>query len=206
MATGARTPRRGAPLTTGPQQLTTMAPFFREATVNRETADALLDALTRAQLAWTPGADRWGLAHVCAHLARTTEVYLPALDTTIERAHAAAAYSDAPLRGSLLGRLLVWSMEPPPRFRMRAPAMLRPAPDVPPDTARAAYRAAQQAFRIRLERAAGLDLTHVRMRLPTIRALTLPLGTVFAMLLAHERRHLWQATALLQSREFPIGG
>ena len=44
----------GAPLVPGPQQLTTMAPFFREATVNRETADALYAALTPAQLAWRP--------------------------------------------------------------------------------------------------------------------------------------------------------
>lgn len=201
--TGVRFHLGGAPLTTGPQQLTTMAPFFREATVNRETADALLDAVSPAQLAWTPSPDRWGLAAICAHLARTTDAYLPALDATIERAHAAAAYSDAPLRGSLLGRFLVWMMEPPPRFRMRAPAMLRPAPDVAPDAARAAYRAAQEAFRVRLERAAGLDLTQVRLRLPTVRALSLPLGTVFAVLLAHERRHLWQATALRQSRDFP---
>lgn len=203
MPPGARFHRGGAPLTTGPQQLTTMAPFFREATVNRETASALLDAVTPAQLAWRPDPTRWGLADICAHLARITEVYLPALDAVIERAHAAAAYSDAPLRGTLLGRFLVWTMEPPPRFRMKAPAMLLPDPELPADEARTAYRAAQEALRLRLERAAGLDLTHVRMRLPTIKALALPLGTVFAVLLAHERRHLWQATALRQSRDFP---
>jgi hypothetical protein len=205
VSAGARFHLGGAPLTTGPQQLTTMAPFFREATVNRETAGSLLDAIPAPLLAWRPAPERWGLADICAHLARTTAVYLPALDATIERAHAAAAYSDAPLRGTLLGRFLVWSMEPPPRFRMRAPAMLRPAPDLPPESARAAYRAAQEALRVRLERAAGVDLTQVRMRLPTFKGLSLPLGTVFAVILAHERRHLWQATALLQSRDFPNG-
>lgn len=195
--------RGSAPLTTGPQPLTTMAPFLREATVNRETAAALYDGLTAAQLAWQPAPGRWGLAEVAAHLARATALYLPRLDDAIARAHADAAYSDAPPRGSLLGRLMVWSMEPPPRFRMRAPVAMRPPADLAPLEARAAYRGAQEALRVRLERAAGLDLTHVTVRLPTLPWLTLPLGNAFAVLLAHERRHLWQATAVRQARDFP---
>jgi hypothetical protein len=94
-------------------------------------------------------------------------------------------------------------MEPPVRVRMKAPRALAPQSSLDPLDARAAYRAAQSAFELRLERAAGLDLAHVRVAPPILPRLRLALGTVLAMLLAHERRHLWQCTAVRQSVTFP---
>lgn len=186
-----------------PRSLTTMHPFFRELAVNRETALALLDGLSDAQLAWRPSDPQWCLGEICSHLATITRVYLPALDDAIRRGHADAAYSDRPFQGNVVSRILVWSMEPPVRMRMRTPALLRPLRDVAPEASRQQYRAAQSAFELRLERAAGLDLAHIGVQLPTVKRVRLSLGTVLALLMAHERRHLWQATVVRKSPAFP---
>ncbi len=186
-----------------PRALTTMQPFFRELSVNRETALALLDGLSATQLAWRPSAAQWSLGENCGHLATITNIYLPALDDAIRRGHADAAYSDRSFQGNVVSRLLVWSMEPPVRVRMKTPKALAPSALQDSVEARVAYRAAQSAFELRLERAAGLDLAHVRLTPPTMPRLRLALGTVLAMLLAHERRHLWQCTAVRQAAEFP---
>ena len=186
-----------------PRSLTTMQPFFRELAVNRETALALLDGLSPTQLAWRPADAQWGLEDICSHLATITTIYLPALDDAIERGHADAAYTDRPFQGNVVSRLLVWTMEPPVRVRLRTLAVLRPRPAENPMQSRQQYRAAQNAFELRLERAAGLDLTHISVRLPTIGRVRLSLGTVLALLMAHERRHLWQATVVRKSASFP---
>ena len=186
-----------------PRSLTTMQPFFRELAVNRETALALLDGLSPTQLAWRPADAQWGLEDICSHLATITTIYLPALDDAIQRGHADAAYTDRPFQGNVVSRLLVWTMEPPVRVRLRTPAVLRPRPAENPMQSRQQYRAAQNAFELRLERAAGLDLTHISVRLPTIGRVRLSLGTVLALLMAHERRHLWQATVVRKSASFP---
>ena len=187
-----------------PRGLTPMQPFFRELSVNRETALALLDGLSPAQLGWRASPHRWSLAENCAHLATITTIYLPALDAAIRRGHADAAYSDRPFQGNVVSRLLVWSMEPPVRVRLKTPRALAPAAAQHPGEARVAYRTAQSAFELRLERAAGLDLAHVRVTPPTLPRLRLALGTVLAMLLAHERRHLWQCTEVRQAADFPL--
>ena len=186
-----------------PRALTTMQPFFRELAVNRETALALLDGLTAAQLAWRPSDTQWGLAELCSHLATITTLYLPVLDAAIRRGHADAAYSDRPFQGSVVSRFLVWTMEPPVRVRLRSPKVLLPRPTDDAVESRQQYRTAQAAFELRLERAAGLDLAHIGVTLPTIRYATFALGTVLALLLAHERRHLWQATVVRKSPNFP---
>ncbi len=186
-----------------PRSLTTMQPFFRELAVNRETALALLSGLTPTQLAWRQTEAQWSLAEICAHLATITTLYLPPLDDAIRRGHADAAYSDRPFRGNMISRWLVWSMEPPVRWRLRSPKVLQPVPLQDPEESRQRYRVAQNAFELRLERAAGLDLAHISLRLPTIRRARFALGTALALLLAHERRHLWQATVVRKSPLFP---
>jgi hypothetical protein len=189
-----------------PRSLTTMQPFFRELAVNRETALALLHGLSATQLAWRPSETQWCLAEICSHLTTITMIYLPALDDAIRRGHADAAYTDRAFRGNVVSRLLVSSMEPPVRMRMKTPKILLPATSLNPEDARQQYRAAQNAFELRLERAAGLDLSHISLRLPTIKRFRFALGTVLALLLAHERRHLWQATVVRKSAAFPQSG
>lgn len=191
------------PLVVPPRHATSMAPFFREASVNRETSLALLTPLTRDQLEWSPGGGRWSIAQVCAHMARATTMYVTALDDAVRAGHASAAYAERPYTGSLMARLLVWSMEPPPRFRMPSPRDLRPAPQPDGVVARNAYLDAQADFLQLLERAAGLDLKNVRMRIPEPPRTRLALGTVLAFLLAHERRHLWQITNLRNEPGLP---
>jgi hypothetical protein len=87
------------------------------------------------------------------------------------------------------------SMEPPPKWRMRAPRLVRVAPasnrrsaDVVPEFIRVRDRLAE-----RVRQADGLDLAKVRLISPINRLLRVPLGTYFNFILAHDRRHLWQA-------------
>jgi hypothetical protein len=186
-----------------PRALTTMQPFFRELAVNRETSLALLDGLRDPQLTWRPDAARWSLAEICEHLAVITTAYLPALDGAIRAGQRDGAYSDRPFRASLFGRVLVWTMEPPVRLRQSSPRVLRPVQRAAPQQCVQQYHATQHALERTLERAAGLDLTNVRVTTPLRPQLRLSLGTVIALLLAHERRHLWQATVVRQAADFP---
>jgi DinB superfamily len=184
------------------RSLTTMQPFFTELAVNRETGLALLDELSPAQLAWRETPARWSLAEICTHLALTTWLCLPALDAAIARGHEDAAYSERPFQGNPLSRALVWFFEPPVRLRIRTTGRLQPSADVDPAEARHQYRSAQLALEFCLEGAAGLNPTHVRLQLPPVRVSRVALGTALAILLAHERRHLWQAARIRQSNAF----
>jgi hypothetical protein len=90
---------------------------------------------------------------------------------------------------------MIASMKPPPKFRMRAPRIIR----VPANTRyRAApvlrdFSAIRDQLAERVRQADGLDLARVRVTSPVNRMIRLPLGAYFAFILAHDRRHLWQA-------------
>ena len=67
----------------------------------------------------------------------------------------------------------------------------------------AAFRAYQVQFIDRLRQANGLDLSRARVRSPAVRWLRLPLGSGFALVVAHERRHLKQARNVIADPAFP---
>ena len=50
-----------------------------------------------------------------------------------------------------------------------------------------------------LDAANGLHLARVKVRSPAIKLLRFPLGGLFAVVAAHERRHLWQARRVVDA-------
>jgi hypothetical protein len=67
----------------------------------------------------------------------------------------------------------------------------------------AAFGAYQVQYVDRLRQANGLDLARARVRSPIASWIVMPLGTGFAAMIAHEKRHLWQARRVVEHPQFP---
>ena len=67
----------------------------------------------------------------------------------------------------------------------------------------AGFRGYQVQFVDRLRQANGVDLAKARVQSPANRWMRLDLGAGFALMTAHERRHLWQARQLTERPDFP---
>lgn len=169
-------------------------------------ADILAASLTDAQFSWQPSADAWSVAQCIDHLNATARSYLPVLDEGIAEAIRRGMYNPGPFTYNWIGRSLVWVMEPPCRVRMKAPGPFQPAPARPRHEILAAFRAYQVQFVDRLRQASGLDLARARTTSPVARWLRMPLGSAFALMIAHERRHLAQARRVLTAPGFPKNG
>ena len=94
-------------------------------------------------------------------------------------------------------------MEPPARFKVTAPATFLPAAGRSRHEIMAAFRAYQVQFVDRLRQANGLDLARARVTSPANRWIRIPLGSAFALMTAHERRHLRQARNVTSIPGFP---
>ena len=173
------------------------------------SADAgeLVGTLTDAQFAWSPAPDRWSVGQCIEHLNVTARAYLPSLDEAIASAIRGGVYGTGPFTYNLLGRMMVRSMEPPPFWRFKAPAIFRPP--AAPQALRsrgeimAGFRGFQVQYMDRLRQANGVDLAKAKVTSPANRLLHISLGSGFALQVAHERRHLWQARQLIAGPDFP---
>jgi hypothetical protein len=166
-------------------------------------AEGLVAPLTDAQFTWRSAPDAWSVAECLDHLNVTARLYLPTLDEGVADAIRHGLYAEGPYRYNILGRLIVYLVEPPPRFRQKAPRAFRPESNRTRRAIMAAFRAYQVQFIDRLRQANGLDLARAGVSSPAARWLRIPLGSAFALMTAHERRHLWQARQVVASPQFP---
>jgi hypothetical protein len=177
--------------------------FRRQFETLSADADALVAPLSDEQFSWKPAPEAWSVAECLEHLNVTARLYLPALDDGIADAIRRGIYGEGPFVYGLVGRLAVRSMEPSPRFRVKAPKAFRPAAPGARHEVMAAFRAYQLQYTDRLRQAHGLDLARARIASPVVRWIRLPLGCGFAMMTAHERRHLAQARRVTGTAGFP---
>ena len=168
-----------------------------------DEADALVAPLSDEQFAWQPSPAAWSVAQCVDHLNVTARLYLPQLDEGIANAIRQGLYGEGPFKYSWLGRLIVQMLEPPPRMRVKSPVAFHPPPARTRREIMAAFRAYQVQYVDRLRQANGLDLARARVRSPAASWVHMPLGTGFAAMTAHERRHLWLAKRVTEAPAFP---
>jgi hypothetical protein len=166
-------------------------------------AEELLTPLSEEAFNWQPSPGAWSIFQNIEHLNVTARRYLPAMDESIGTSIRLSLYGTGPFVYNWLGRFAVWMMEPPPRVKVKAPADFQPEGPRPARDVLAGFRAYQVQFIDRLHAANGLDLARARLKSPTSSWLRLPLGSGFAMVAAHERRHLWQARQVAALLGYP---
>ena len=166
-------------------------------------ADALVAPLSDQQLMWRPSPDSWSVAQCLDHLNVSARLYLPMLDEGIADAIRRGLYAPGPYRYNWVGRFLVHVFGPTTRRRVKTTASFQPPPGRTRHEIMAAFRAYQVQYIDRLRQANGLDLARARTSSPLARWLRMPLGSAFALMIAHERRHLAQARRVIQATGFP---
>lgn len=177
--------------------------FRREVDDVLADLDLLTAGLTPEQLAWRP-TGRWSLADNFSHLIVTGRWYLKHIDRALDTLHAQNRRGDGRAALGLLERAIVHIVEPPVRrLRVRAPRGFEAAEGLDARATLDTLKALQGELLARLERAEGYDLRAARVRTPMSRRLKVSLAAGFAMMLAHQRRHLWQAFEVRALAEFP---
>jgi hypothetical protein len=168
----------------------------------KQDAEGLMSVLTEAQFNWRPAIDRWSIGECFDHLNATARLFVPAIDAAIATARAREWRSQGPFVYPLFERIFLRLSEPPPRIRFRAPGAFRPAAARSPDDVGREFMDWQEKLGERLAHADGLDLRRARHRSPAIGIFRWSLGTMFAVMLAHQRRHIWQARQVLNQPGF----
>lgn len=140
-----------------------------------------------------PGA--WSVGQCLQHCADTHAMYAVEMQRSID-AGKERGLLDSGGRERRFGWLERWfidSLEPPAKRRFKAPSKIHPAAELDPDTVRNGYLELLHGCLELRRRSEGLDLYRVRVISPLLRLLKFRLGAAFAILTAHDRRHLTQA-------------
>ncbi|HYW07001.1 MAG TPA: DinB family protein, partial [Longimicrobium sp.] len=179
--------------------------FGRELDSVRRQADALTRDVTPEQARWSAGPGRWSTLQVINHLRITNDLYMEAIRHSIDAARAAGHTGADSYRPGWLGGWMTKSMEPPVRRRFKSPALFAPREGELPEWSSelAGYLATHALLDERLRAADGIKLSRARVASPVNKLIRVNLGDAIAIVLAHERRHLWQLRGIRSDPEFP---
>jgi hypothetical protein len=169
----------------------------------QQDVPGLVADLTDEQFNWHSAPDHWSIAQCLDHLNLTAARFLPAIDAAIDEARQRGLLSAGPFTYPMLERWFVRSQEPPPRLRTRAFKAFVPATGKPKAEIIGRFLEFQDEIGARLKRADGIDLRRAKHKSPVLPLVTWRLGTMLALTLAHERRHLWQARQVRNHPNFP---
>jgi hypothetical protein len=168
---------------------------FREIS-NR--ASALRSRFDAAAFAARPKTDSWSAAECLAHLNLSVDPYFPTWREAIEQGARATPAPRAAYRLDFWGWVLVWTLEPPPRFRVPTTRPFEPVNADPIDDVLPGFVDRQQRILEALEQSRGVALDTITITSPFERRVRYSMWSSFCVTAAHERRHLWQAERSLE--------
>jgi hypothetical protein len=181
----------------------TLSAYSEQLDAIRLDARDLTAGMTAEQFNWRPSPRRWSVGQCLEHLILTARIYPEPIERMIREAREREARRDAPYRDGLIARWLVHSMEPPPGLRVRSPRRVEPSHDLDASAVPRTFDELHGRLAALMVAADGVSLVHARMTSPFLPLLKLTLGQVFAVNLAHARRHLWQARQVTKLQGFP---
>jgi hypothetical protein len=123
----------------------------------------------------------------------SSKPYLPVWREAFADARDRQLFSDGPFKMDFVGRMLVWTLDPPPKFRFSAARNFQPLEIGAPDQVLASFLKMQEDISAALAAANGLALDRLKITSPFARQVRYSVWSSFVVTAAHQRRHLWQA-------------
>jgi hypothetical protein len=104
-----------------------------------------------------------------------------------------APRSSSPFKMDLMGRVIKFSLEPPPKLKSVTAQRFEPLLTEPLEEILPTFLELQNQLISTVYNAEGLDLNTIKVRSPVSTRISYNLYSCFEIITAHQRRHLWQA-------------
>jgi hypothetical protein len=179
-----------------------LADYTRQVAEVKDQAAALLRGLNDVQYNWRPVLGSWSIAQCVAHIVLTDEIYLPVLEKCVVDARARGLLGTGPFHHGQLGNWFVRSMDAPAKRRFKNPKQITPPEEQMLAAGLANFNLIHDRVPLLVDQADGVNLARAKFRSPFSKLLKLSLGQGIAVMLAHARRHLWQASEVRKRPDF----
>jgi len=152
----------------------------------------LTSTLSDSQFHAPPRSGGWSVGYCIEHLVLTGRAFLANWDAAVR--HAAASRNGTGMVAyHWWQRILLRFAEPPYRMKTSTKPTFVPYSRYSREETIRRFMQMHRAFARLVEGCRGLDVEGTRVQSPFVSWLSYSLGFSFDLVLAHERRHLWQA-------------
>jgi hypothetical protein len=151
-------------------------------------------------LAFRPPGGGWTAGQALEHIVVSGQLYMNKLPAIIQQAHSQRKTGDRQWKPSLMGGVIMRSINPRNTTRRKTQKIFEPGPTPRPNVIGAVIRLHEELGR-EIKRADGLDLRAVRLSSPVTPLIRMNLGDALGILVLHAQRHLLQAEKSITEAE-----
>ncbi len=132
----------------------------------------------------------WNAVECLAHLNLSIDPYFPLWAKSFGEARQIASSEAGTYLLDFWGRVLVWTLEPPPRFRFPTGLNFKPVSGGSPEQVLADFLLRQSKVLDVLKRARGYAVEQIKITSPFASSVRYSIWSSFCVTASHERRHL----------------
>jgi hypothetical protein len=155
------------------------------------------------QLNWKPSSDQWSIAQCLDHLMVTNKLYFRVLNDAIKEGRRQRWLEKQSWIARILGRIMVRSLGPEPRQKMRSPSSFRPEQSAIAANIVAQFLKHNEELIQVVESTDQIAHDGLILTSPASKWVVLPVKDAITIIANHELRHLRQAQRLAVLPDFP---
>ena len=161
-------------------------------------------ALQTDQLNWKPAADTWSVGQCFDHLIVSNGEYFPIFDRVLQGHKTTnTIWESLPGLPRVWGRMLIKSVSPDATRKQKAPKILTPTSSTVDAGIIPRFIDQQERVVGYLNTMTAVDADNIIITSPVARVITYSLLDACRVIVAHEQRHIRQASRVMQLPGFP---
>ena len=176
-----------------------------EANAIAEDAQKTFGHLSSEQLNWKPKADEWSVAQCFDHLIVTNARSFPLIEKIANGEYKPSLKERVPLLPRFFGTMILKAVQPQAQRKFKAGPRFQPASSAIGGDIIAKFKAHQKEVIDHMKMTKRLNLRNVIITSPVASFATYSLLDAYKILVGHERRHMAQASRVMETNGFPKG-
>ncbi len=177
--------------------------IFAEAKAVAKDAQMTFGDLNANQINWKPSAEQWSIGQCFQHLINSNQEYIPHISQVINGQKKTSLWQSMPFLPGFFGRVLVKSLSPDSRQKLKAPKLFQPASSKTDPQIIGKFVAHQNDMIAMMKATEGIDLEKVIIYSPVSKMVIYSLLNAYRIIVVHERRHFRQAQRVMEEIGFP---
>ncbi len=154
-------------------------------------------SLSGEDLNWKPGEDNWSIAQIIEHIITTNKTYFPIFSQLSEGTFKTPLLGKLPFMPSLLGNLILNSVKPETKRKMKTLAIWEPSRSFISGDIVVRFVSHQQQLIQKIESINSMFGKNIVIHSPPNKFIVYTLDKAIQILVYHEERHLIQAREVL---------
>jgi len=159
--------------------------------------------LSEDQFNWKANGKEWSVAQCLEHMRMNGISFIPVFDKVLREEHSSEEYLNLPYSNGFLGKRAIRIIGPENTRKFKTTKKFSPQLSNYTLTALEDFISLQEVLKDYVSKSSSYNIKKIKVAMPAFEIFRLSMGDMLNFIIAHEKRHIKQATLIMKMTGFP---